>query len=330
MAEPPPTKRPGPARPAANIRPPPPPIVKVLPYASAALVVLGLVATMLKSRTYGVYAGAVLCVGAVLALAYAAWQHAITLTPGEPLRAVVRSLAVVVTLGALGPLGLTLRPPAPAGQVTLTRVGERASVTVTGSAASVFLQVSGAFKPDVGAEARARYTLTVQRAGAAEEDVEGDFERSAREGAAANAPPSPLGGDSESTANRHVLRTTGPGVYAVILDRLNESLQPPLRVSVHAEPISQRLLLMLFAALAVAVLGVDVALRRRNIESAYAASLLVMLAGVYYLHGHFTPATMGPNLLAAGLVGVLGGGLGGEVLGRVADMIVPASLLRRE
>jgi len=302
----------------------------VLPYVGVALVVLGLVATMLKSRTYGLYAGGVLLGAAVLGLAWAAWSHAITLTPGEPLRALVRGLSVVVALGALGPLGLTLRPPAPAGQLTLTRVGERASATVTGNAASVFLMVSGAFKPDVGAEARARYTLTVQREGAAEEDVEGDFERSAREGAAPNAPPSPLGGDSESTANRHVLRTTGAGRYTVILDRLNESLQPPLRVSVHAEPISQRLLLVFFGLLAVAVLGVDVALRRRNIESAYAASLLVMLGGVYYLHGHFTPATIGPNLLAAGLVGVLGGGLGGEVLGRVADSLVPASWLRRE
>ncbi len=328
MAEPPPSKRPAATRPAANLRPPPPPIVKVLPYAGVALVGVGLVVTMLKSHTYGLYAAGVLCTGAVAGLAWAAWQHSITLTPGDGLRAAVRALSVVVALAALGPLGLTLRPPAPAAVLSLTRVGERASATVSGNAATVFLQVSGAFKPDVGAEARARYTLTVQRAGGAEEDVEGVFERNVQEGSGGAQPPNPLGG-SELTANRHVLRTTGAGTYSVIVDRLNESLQPPLRVAVHAEPISEKLLAVFFGLLALAVLGVDVALRRRNIESAFAASLLVMLAGVFYLHGHFTPATMGANLLAAGLVGVLGGGLGGEVLGRVADMLVPASLLRR-
>jgi hypothetical protein len=83
------------------------------------------------------------------------------------------------------------------------------------------------------------------------------------------------------------------------------------------------MLAALFGLLAVAVLWVDVKLSRRKIESAFAASMGVVLAATFYLHGHFTRATLPADLLAAALVGVLGGGVGGEILARVARGVAP-------
>jgi hypothetical protein len=109
----------------------------------------------------------------------------------------------------------------------------------------------------------------------------------------------------------------------LILDRLPESVQAPLRVVVRAEPFAQTMLAALYALLAVAVLWIDVKVSRRKIESAYAASMGVVLAATFYLHGHFTRATLPSDMLAATLVGVLGGGVGGEILGRIARAVAP-------
>ncbi|MBL8604496.1 MAG: hypothetical protein JNK72_21395 [Myxococcales bacterium] len=323
MADAPPSKRPTPQRKPVNLTEPRPAIFEYLPYFGVIAAVIGLILTIMKSPAWGITAAVVLLVGLVLALAWVGWQHTLTLKPGDRLKPLIGLCIGLVCVLSLGPIAITVHPPAPAGVVDLRRVGERQEVTVSGAAATVFLQVSSSFKADVGTDARARYSLTLTRDGGPEETVEGSFERSSSQQGGAGRGPASGGGTTETTATRHVLQLRGAGRYALILDRFPESLEPPMHVTVHAEPLSQSLLMVLFGFAALAVLGCDVAIRRKGIESAFAASQLLLLAAVFYLHGHFTPSTRAMDLLAAGLVGVLGGGVGGEILGRIADAVTP-------
>jgi len=182
------------------------------------------------------------------------------------------------------------------------------------------LEAEGAFMPEVGAEARAQFELTVSR-GVTQETVRGLFQRVTEESGAPTRGARPV---EATMASRHVLeRIRGAGSLSVVLDRLPESVQPPLRVMVRAEPFSQTMLAALFGLLAVAALWVDVKLSRRKIETAFAAALGVVLAATFYLHGHFTRASLPSDLLAAALVGVLGGGVGGEIMARIARAVAP-------
>lgn len=296
---------------------PPSELAKYLPYLAAAAGFGVLVLTVTRSARYGVYAATALLAIAFLGLAYVAWEHTTTLPDGDRLRPMLRAVTVAVLLATVGPAAITLHPPAPQSVVRLARPGDRAEVTVRGAAATVVLEAEGAFAPDVGAEAQAHYELTAAR-GSTEERVRGLFQRATEEGPTASRRV------SATVASRHVLESIhGAGPMTVILDRLPESVQPPLRVVVRAEPFSQKMLAALFALLAVAVLWVDVKVSRRKIESAYAASMGVVLASTFYLHGHFTRASLPSDLLAATLVGVLGGGVGGEILARIARGVAP-------
>nr|MBK7064806.1 hypothetical protein [Deltaproteobacteria bacterium] len=316
MATPEPSSKRTPTRSKVEFEPPSE-LAKYLPYLAAAAGFGVLVLTVTRSARYGVYAATALLAIAFLGLAYVAWEHTATLPDGDRLRPMLRAVTVAVLLATVGPAAITLHPPAPQSVVQLTRPGDRAEVTVRGAAATVVLEAEGAFRPDVGTEAQAHYELTAAR-GSTEERVRGLFQRASEEG------PAEARRVSATVASRHVLGTIhGAGPMTVILDRLPESVQPPLRVVVRAEPFSQKMLAALFALLAVAVLWVDVKVSRRKIESAYAASMGVVLASTFYLHGHFTRASLPSDLLAATLVGVLGGGVGGEILARIARGVAP-------
>ncbi len=321
MSEKPAPKSPS-VRKSAVVVPPRPAVYGYLPYVGVIGMVVALVLTIIKSPTHGLHAAAVLVGGIVLGLSYVAFQHTITLSPEQSrLRVAVYVVTVLVALGAIGPLALTLFPTAPAGTIALRTAGDSGTIDVVGRAAMVFLEASGRFKGDVGSEMRARYTLSVVR-DRDEEIVEGSFERVVREQSIGRDSQGGSG-SSDATASRHVLRLRGAGRYRVALDRLPDTLDPPITVAVHAEPVPQSALIALFGALAMAALAVDVMLRRRGIESAYAAALLLLLAGTFYLHGHFTPANAAMDLLAAGLVGVFAGGVGGEVLARITHGVIP-------
>lgn len=299
---------------------PPSEASKYLPYVAGAAVLGGLVFTVAKSPPYAVYAATVLLAIAMLGLAYVAWDHTTTLPDGDRLRPGARAVTVAVLLATFAPTAISLFPPPPQAVVRLSRPGDRANVTVRGAAATVVLEAEGAFVPDSGAEARAQFELTVSR-GSTEETVRGLFQRTVEEDGAATRGARRV---EATMASRHVLDSIrGAGTLSFVLDRLPESVQPPLRVMVRAEPFSQKMLGALFGLLVVAVLWVDVKLSRRKIESAFAAALGVVLAATFYLHGHFTRASLPSDLLAAALVGVLGGGVGGEILARVARAVAP-------
>jgi hypothetical protein len=316
MATPEPSSKRTPTKPKVEFEPPSE-LAKYLPYLAAAAVFGGLVLTITRSARYGVYAATALLAAAMLGLGYVAWEHTATLPEGDRLRPMLRAVTAAVLLATVGPAAITLHPPPPQSVVQLSRPGDRAEVTVRGAAATVVLEAEGAFKPDVGTDAQAHYEVTAAR-GQTEETVRGVFQRRSEEG------PRESRRVSATVASRHVLGSIhGPGAMTLILDRLPESVQPPLRVVVRAEPFSQTMLAALYALLALAVLWIDVKVSRRKIESAYAASMGVVLASTFYLHGHFTRATLPSDMLAATLVGVLGGGVGAEILGRIARAVAP-------
>ncbi len=304
------------AKRAAELEPPSE-LSKYLPYLAGLGVVGGLVLTVTRSQQYGVYAGTALLVLAMAGLGWVGWEHTATIPAGDRLRAYVGVVIAAVLLGSAGPAVLALFPPAPAAVVTLARAGDRADAEVHGTAAALVLEAEGAFVPDVGSDARAQFTLLVQRGGR-EEVVTGVFQRSGDDAGRQSVRA------SRGVASRHVLATMrGEGPLSIVLDRLPESVRPPLRVIVRAEPFSQGALAGFFASLALAALWIDVKIARRKIESAFAAAMGVVLCAVFYLHGHFTRATLPSDLLAAGLVGVLGGGVGGEIVARLARVVAP-------
>lgn len=300
---------------------PPSAAARALPYAAVAAAVIALVLAVMKSHAYGVYAAAALVSAVVLGLGYVAWQHVIAFPPDDGARKAVAPIAAAITLASLALAGFTLFPPAPAGQVVLAAAGSSGEVRVNGPAATVIVDAVGAFKPDVGADAVARYALSVSR-GRDEELIEGTFARSS----SGNVPAVGARGATESsdaTASRHVLqRLRGPGVYRVALERVPESVQLPLRATVRSEPFPMVALLVAWGLLALLALVIDARIARRNPESAFAAAMGVVLAATLYLHAHFTPESVASDLFAAGLVGVFGGGIGGEIAARIARKIV--------
>ena len=147
----------------------------------------------------------------------------------------------------------------------------------------------------------------------ATEDLEGEFERSANESRADRGQPAP----EEVAARRHRLtKLAGPGRYAVTLDRTHENLRPTLRVSLHPERLPPWAFLVAFGVLAVLVLVVDAGIAKRNIEPAYAPSLLFAMTMVLYLNRSYAGASVSDAVFASFLVGLLAGGVGGEVVAR--------------
>lgn len=300
---------------------PPSAIAKFLPYIAVGAVVIALVATMLKAPAYALYAAAVLVSGLVLGLGYVAWGHVHSVAPEDGVRRAVAPVTGLVLVAALGLTGYTLFPPPPAGRVTLGAAGASGEVRVNGPAATVILDAVGTFKPDVGTDAVARYAISISR-GREEELVEGTFSR--RSGASVPAVGARgVAESTEATASRHVLQTLhGPGTYRVALERIPDSVQLPIHATVRAEPFPQVALWVIWGLLAVIALVVDARIARRNAESAFAASLGVVLGATLYFHTHFTPDTVGTDLIAAVLVGIFGGGIVGEIASRVARKAV--------
>lgn len=300
---------------------PPSAAARFLPYAAAGAAVIALVVMVMKSPALGIYAAAALVALVVLGLGWVAWQHVIAFRPDDGARKAVAPATAAVTFAALALSGFTLFPPAPAGQVTLGAAGASGEVRVSGPAATVIVDAVGAFKPDVGTDAVARYALAVSL-GRDEELIEGTFARSSSGSVPAVGSRGAVE-SSDATASRHVLqRLRGPGTYRVSLERVPESVRLPLRATVRAEPFSMVALFAAWGVLALLALVVDAHVARRNAESAYAAALGVVLASTLYLHAHFTPESVATDLFAAGLVGVFGGGIGGEIAARIARKIV--------
>lgn len=318
MASEEPPKRTGPAGPKkkVDVVVPPSDATKYLPYALVALVVVSLVGVILRVPAHATLAATALMSLGAVGIAWLAWQDTHTLPPEDNFRKLAAVATVGVALAIVGTVVMTFHPPAPAGSVTFQRAGDSGTITVAGAGANLYVQTSGTFAPDVGPSARASYVLVVTR-GRDTEEVEGEFERSAGE--------NPMSGgnmaaaaSTESTAHRHALsKLRGPGTYTVALDRIHENLRPPMRAVIYAEPLAPWMFAVLFALLAAVVLAVDAGVARRNVEPTYAPALLFALAMTYYLHGHFAGANVSEGLFASFLVGLLGGGLGGELVARV-------------
>lgn len=296
---------------------PPSDATKYVPYAAAAVVVISLIATIIRSPAYSVYAATGLLALGALGLGYLAYQDTHSLPPEDGFRKAVAAATAATLLALVATVAMTFFPSAPYGSVTLARAGDSGVVTVGSSGSNLFIETRGTFEADVGPSAQAKYELHVTREGA-EEELEGTFERSAGQ--------SPLAGGNmaaaaatEATASRHWLKTLrGGGRYTVTLDRMPDNLRPPMRVTLRGEPVPPLVFTGLFVALALLVLVVDAGIARRGIEPTYAPALLLSLAVVYYLHGHYAGANVSEAMFASFLVGLLGGGLGGEVLARIA------------
>lgn len=302
---------------------PPSALARYFPYLAVGAVAIALVVAVTRNASYSLYAGAALVAAVLVGLGYVAWQHEIACPPDDGFRKAVLPATLAVVLPALGLVGYTLFPPPAAGSVVLDRAGASGEVRVSAPASTVIVDTAGAFKPDVGTDAVANYAISVAR-GRDEELVEGTFTRRAATTVPATGTRGTTG-STDATAARHVLQSLrGAGTYRVALDRVPESVQLPIRATVRAEPFAPWMLWCVWGALALLTLVVDAALARRGSESAYAAALGLVLAATLYLHAHYTPETLSVDLFAAGLVGVFGGGVGGEIAARVARKILGA------
>lgn len=324
MASEDPSKRTGPAGPKKKIEvmDPPSPLVKYLPYVFVALVVVSLVGVIVRVPAYASLAAIALLSSGAIGLGYLAWQDTHAFPPEDDgFRKGVGAATAAVVLALLGTVYLTLHPAPPAGTVNLQRAGESGVITVGGAGDNLVVRVEGTFAPDVGASARASYVVVLTH-GSDTEDLEGSFERSASENPVATG-NTPAAMSGEVTARRHRLtKLHGPGRYTATLDRTHENLRPPLRVSIHAEVIPPWVFLLVFGALAVLVLVVDAGIARRNIEPTYAPALLFAMVMALYLHRFHSGSNVSEGLLASFLVGLLGGGLGGEVLARLTRKVL--------
>lgn len=302
---------------------PPSALANYAPYLVLGALALGLAVVVTRSPAYGVFAGAALVLGVFAGLGWVAYQHILAVPLGDGFRRALAPTTLAVVVPALALAGYTLFPPRPVGTVSLDRVGASAELRVGPSAATVLLDVAGAFKPDVGTDALARYVVSVSRA-RTEELVEGEFTRRASGGVpATGARGEGSALTADATAGRHTLGTLrGEGGYRIALERVNDTVQLPLRVTLRAEPFAPWMLWTLFGLLGALVLVVDAGLARRGSESAYAAALGVVLAASLHLHAHYTPETLAVDLFAAGLVGVFAGGIGAEVLARITRKIL--------
>jgi hypothetical protein len=294
-----PPPRPGPRRAAG---PPPkiqtgPRLSRFVPYVLAVAVAVGLVYLTRQPR-YAATGALLLGLGVMIAAAYFAISNRLNLGPDDGLRRVIPPVAVLAALVAATPYALTLFPPGPQGEADLTATGQAQSFRVRGVASSVWLMVRGRFAP--GASDAAHYSLVVTRDGGATQALSGALR------------PHPGGPPPE----QHVLTAHGAGEYTVRLDDASRTVALPLHVAIHARPFSVLLVALLFGVLAAGILAVDVMLRRRGLESSFAAVLFAPLAAVLFFQRHLPGGSITDDLLASLVVG-LGGLLGAEVLSRI-------------
>jgi hypothetical protein len=277
-------------------------VKKIAPYAVAAALVVGLV-FLVRNPRYAALGAIGIGVVVLVTMGYVAFSYRESLPPGDRLRVAAPLVAAATLLAAGVPYAYTVFPPAPRGVVTLGAPGESGTVDVRGTSASVWLTVHGRFVPT--ATGTADYFLTVTREGGRAERIEGRFNTVA----------------GREPVERHVLEQRGPGRFTVRLENASQAVAMPLRVDVSARPFSTLLLSLAFAAFAAAAVAIDVMLWRRGIEPSYAAALMFPLVAVLYFQRKPASDTLAADLLAAGVIGVLAGGFGGEILARVGRMV---------
>jgi len=300
---------------------PPSDAARFAPYALLIAAVGGLVYALTKVPSLAVPAAAVLSAAVILGLAWVAWQHVIAVAPDDGFRKAIAPATLAAVLPALALTAYTLFPPAPAGVVVLDRAGASGEVRVQGAAATVIVDAAAAFKADVGSDAVARYAINLARGGQ-DELLEGTFTRRSG-GSVPAAGTRGTVGTVDATAERHVTQSLrGAGTYRVSLERVPDSVQLPVRVTVRSDFFAPWMLYALYGFLAALCLVVDAGLAKRGSESAFAASLCVVLAATLYLHGHCTREMLPTDLFAAGLFGIFAGGLGGEVAARITRKIL--------
>jgi hypothetical protein len=280
-----------------------PPIGKIAPYVAMALAVIGPLYVLLKVPKYASHGAMAITVVVALGCCWLALTARPSVKPGDSLRTLLPIVAFASTAAAIIPFAYTIYPPAPRGEVRLANDGDSGTVRVEGMSSTLWITVSGNFVPN--ATGSANYFLNVTHDGRTER-IDGTLHPHA-------GGPLP---------ERHVLGMRGNGVYTIRLEEHSSAVAPPLVVGLSAKPFSTLLLIMLFASLAVAILAVDVMIYRRGIEPAFAASLLLPIVAAVYFQRNPGTNTVGQDLLAAGVIGLLGGGIGGEVLARGARSLL--------
>lgn len=280
-----------------------PPIGKIAPYVAMAIAVIGPLYVLLKMPKYASHGAMAITAVVAVGCAWLALTARPSVKPGDNLRTLLPIVALMSTAAALVPFAYTIYPPAPRGEVRLSNDGDSGHVRVDGMSSTLWLTVSGSFVPN--ATGAANYFLTITHDGRTER-VDGTLHPHA-------GGPLP---------ERHVLAMRGNGDYTIRLEERSSSVAAPIVVGLSAKPFSTILLIMLYASLAIAILAVDVMIFRRGIEPAFAASLLLPIVAAVYFQRSPGTNTLAPDLLAAGVIGLLGGGIGGEILARGARSLM--------
>jgi hypothetical protein len=308
-----PSPKPARARPARKINAPTgkanvqidtgPDLKKWAPYIAAGLTV-AVVAALVRSPAFaapGALAGALIVCAL---LGYAAAGHRIQLKGDDGLRKLIVPATVGIVLACAAPIVWTVYPPAAKGTVELREVGQRATVDLQGGV-DLWATIQG--QVDRNAIGNADFSVALTN-GAQRDDLRGRLRVQ----------------DNGLIEHRN-LSIRGPGTLNFELRGMASALTPPLRVTVHARPVPRLFMGVLALLLACIAIAIDASLRNRGMEPAYAAALCPLIVGMMYLQlrpvaGDGLPT----DFLAAGLLGLVIGGLGGEGLGRAAR-----SLLRR-
>lgn len=277
-----------------------PNLKKWAPWIGAALTV-GIVALLVQTPRFalpGTLAGALIVCGLI---AYSCAGYRISLPPDDPLRRVIAPAAIGVVVAAAIPLAWTISPPAPRGTAELREVGQVVSIDL-GSGVDLWAQITAQQAPNAPGNA----DFTVQAtAGTQSERIAGR-----------------LHAQSGQLVERRNLTIQGPGALRLELRGISSSIATPLRVIVNARPVPRVWLIALFSLLALAVVAIDVALFRRGIEPSFAAAMCIPLVATIYLQ--FRPVggeELPTDVLAAGAIGAIAGGLGGELLARIGRSI---------
>lgn len=231
-------------------------------------------------------------------LGWAAASHRISLSPDDGLRKLMVPATIGIVLACAAPIAWTVYPPAPKGTVELREVGQRVDLDL-GSGVDLWATIRG--QVDRNATGNADFSIAATN-GAQREDIRGRLRVL----------------DHGMTERRN-LALRGPGVVHFELRGIAAALTPPLRLTIHARPVPARYMAILAVLLVALAVGIDSALRNRGMEPAYAAALCPLVVAMMYLTlrpvgGEDVPTSM----LAAGMLGLLVGGLGGEGLGRLA------------
>jgi|LNFM01.1.fsa_nt_gb hypothetical protein len=266
--------------------------------AAATVAVVGLLVQTPRFTVPGTLAGALIVCGLI---AYSCAGYRISLAPDDPLRKIIAPASIGIVLAAAIPLAWTILPPAPRGTAELRDVGQVVSIDL-GNGIDLWAEIAG--QQARNAPGNADFTVQAT-AGTQSERIAGR-----------------LHAQSGQLVERRNLTIQGPGSLRLELRGISSSIAAPLRVIVHARPVPRVWLIALFSLLALAAVAIDVALFRRGIEPSFAAAMCVPLVGTIFLQ--FRPvggAELPTDILAAGAIGAIAGGLGGEVLARIGRSI---------